>query len=74
MGETRTTPQEQIENQKKLIHRQVSEIQKLKQRIEELEIWERFAGYLLHNCEGQQVYEESLQRWLSEMLEQEKKP
>lgn len=34
----------------------------------ELEVFERFAGYLLDHCEGETIYEESLQRWLSESI------
>lgn len=52
---------------------------KLQQRLAEADkqrdaaqVWERFAGYLLDNCEGQTVYEESLQYWLSEMLRKER--
>lgn len=72
MGETSNSLEERNANQKKLIERQVNEITKLKERIKNLEIWERFAGHLLHNCEQQVVTEESLQRWLAEMVEAEK--
>lgn len=41
-------------------------------RIDELEVMERFVGYLLDNCEREVIYEESLQYWLSEMLRKEK--
>lgn len=41
-------------------------------RIDELEVMERFVGYLLDNCEQEVIYEESLQYWLSEMLRKEK--
>ena len=34
----------------------------------ELEVFERFAGYLLDHCEGETIYEESLQYWLSESI------
>ena len=32
------------------------------------DVWEKFAGYLLDHCEGEIVSEESLQRWLHDML------
>ncbi|WP_448693523.1 hypothetical protein [Pseudomonas rhizophila] len=32
---------------------------------------ERFVGYLLDNCEGEVIYEESLQHWMAEMLAKE---
>ena len=35
-------------------------------RVKELEKWERFAAYLVNNCIGKQVTEESLEQWLSE--------
>lgn len=38
------------------------------QRNAELEVFERFAGYLLDHCEGETIYEESLQYWLSESI------
>lgn len=42
-------------------------------RIAELQIWERFASHLLHNCKGLKVTEAALQQWLADMLEAEKK-
>lgn len=41
-------------------------------RIAELEIWERFATYLLHHCDGKKVTPANLELWLAEMLEAEK--
>ena len=38
------------------------------QRNAELEVWERFAGYLIDKHEGDIIYEEQLQQWLSDML------
>lgn len=61
MGETRNTPEQQIEGQRK-------SIVELTQRVKDLEIWERFAGYMLENCEGQTVTEENLQSWMAAML------
>lgn len=34
-------------------------------RVKELERWERFAAYLVNNCIGQKVTEESLEQWLA---------
>ena len=34
----------------------------------QLGIQDRFAGYLLDHCEGEVIYEESLQYWLSESI------
>lgn len=47
------------------------EIIHLKKEIIEGDKWGRFAGYLLDNCEGETIYEENLQYWLSEMLRKE---
>jgi hypothetical protein len=49
-----------------------AEREKLIDYVEELDVWSRFAGYLLDHCEGETIYEESLQYWLSEMLRKEK--
>lgn len=55
------------------IERCVGEVvEPLLERITELEVMERFVGYLLDNCEREVIYEESLQYWLSEMLRKEK--
>lgn len=35
---------------------------------QQLSIQDRFVGYLLDQCEGEVIYEESLQYWLSESL------
>lgn len=35
---------------------------------QQLGIQDRFAGYLLDHCEGEVIYEESLQYWLSESI------
>lgn len=32
------------------------------------EVWEKFPGYMIDNCEGLIVTEENLQQWLSDML------
>lgn len=48
------------------------ELKQATAKINELLIWERFAGHLLHNCELRTVTEENLQLWLSQMLEAEK--
>lgn len=47
-------------------------IQELEEKVKELDVWSRFAGYLLDNCEGETIWEESLQYWLSDMLKNEK--
>nr|DAH57245.1 MAG TPA: hypothetical protein [Caudoviricetes sp.] len=47
-------------------------IEELEEKAKELDVWSRFAGYLLDNCEGQTIYEENLQYWLSDMLKKEK--
>lgn len=49
--------------------RQVGE---LREQLAKEAVWGRFAGWLLDHCEGQQIYEERLQYWLSEMLAHEK--
>ncbi len=59
MNEKTNTLEERNESQKRLIYRQVS-------RIQELEIWEKFASHLLNNCIGQTVTEENLERWMQE--------
>lgn len=46
---------------------------KLQKMCSDGELWGRFAGYLLDNCEGELIYEESLQRWLADMLAKEEK-
>ena len=38
----------------------------LTNRVKELEKWERFAAYLVNNCEGQVITMESLEKWLAE--------
>jgi len=60
------------DRQMKTIQELTLEVNKATKKIQELAIWERFAGYMLDNCEGQTVTEESLQLWLSEMLRKEK--
>lgn len=42
------------------------------EKIDALEVWERYAAYLLNHCEGETITEENLQRWLADMLESEK--
>lgn len=73
MGETSNTMEQRNESQRRTIEKQVEQIKDLKAKVKELEVWERFAAYLLHNCEGQTVAEENLQTWLAAMLEAEKK-
>ena len=73
MGETTNTMEQRNESQRRTIEKQVEQIKDLKTKVKELEVWERFAAYLLHNCEGQSVAEENLQTWLAAMLEAEKK-
>lgn len=73
MGETTNTMEQRNAGQAITIGKQAAEINVLKAKVKELEIWERFAAYLLHNCEGQTVAEENLQTWLAAMLEAEKK-
>lgn len=52
----------------KMLHRVIAERDAAEQRNAELEVFERFAGYLLDHCEGSTIYEESLQYWLSESI------
>ena len=73
MGETTNTMEQRNESQRRTIEKQVEQIKALNAQIKELSVWERFAAYLLHNCEGETVYEENLQIWLAAMLEAEKK-
>ena len=42
------------------------------QRNAELKVFDQFVGYLLDHCEGETIYEESLQRWLAESIEKNK--
>jgi regulator of sirC expression with transglutaminase-like and TPR domain len=35
-------------------------------------VFDQFVGYLLDHCEGETIYEESLQRWLAESIEKNK--
>lgn len=56
----------------KLALKAQARIEELEEKVKELDVWSRFAGYLLDNCEGQTIWEESLQYWLSDMLKKEK--
>lgn len=60
------------ERQKNTIVDLTNELKTATKKLAEVQIWERFAGYLLDNCEGQTITEESLQAWLSDMLGKEK--
>lgn len=71
--QTERTLEQRNEAQRKTIVEQGQLLKAASARIEELEIWERFAAYLMHNCEGLKIYEERLQEWLAAMLEKEKK-
>jgi hypothetical protein len=42
------------------------------QRNAELQVFDNLVGYLLDYCEGETIYEESLQRWLAESIERTK--
>lgn len=53
---------------------QLKTIQELTQKVKDLEIWERFVGYLLDSCEGQTISEEGLQAWMGGMLAKEAEP
>ena len=48
-----------------------AEIERLKKK---LSIYESFPGYLIDHCEGETMYEESLQRWLAEHVAALSKP
>lgn len=48
------------------------ELVTLRVQLAEAKTMERFVGYLLDNCEGQIIYEESLQQWVAQMLAKEK--
>lgn len=50
---------------------QLKTIQELTQRVKDLEIWERFAAYLLQTCDGQTITPENLAGWMDCMLSQE---
>ena len=67
------TLEQRNEAQRKTIIEQGQLLKEASTRINELAIWERFAGYLLNNCEGSTISEESLQKWLADMLAAEKK-
>ncbi|QEM41146.1 hypothetical protein HYP85_gp049 [Pseudomonas phage Zuri] len=66
MAETTNTLEERNESQRKTILKQVA-------RIQELEIWEKFARYLLNNCNGQTVTPENLEKWLEEAQQPRRK-
>lgn len=66
MAETSNTLEERNESQRKTILKQVA-------RIQELEIWEKFARYLLNNCNGQTVTPENLEKWLEEAQQPRRK-
>lgn len=36
-------------------------------RIKELEVWERFASYLVNNCVGETITEQNLEQWLNKV-------
>ena len=55
----------------KCLREQEGEIKTLQSELTKATVWERFADYLLDNCEGKEIYEERLQYWLSEMLAKE---
>jgi hypothetical protein len=59
MAETTNTMEERNESQRKTILKQV-------ERIKELEIWEKFASYLINNCIDQTVTPENLEKWLED--------
>ena len=66
MAETTNTLEERNESQRKTILKQVA-------RIQELEIWEKFARHLLNNCTGQTVTPENLEKWLEEAQQPRRK-
>lgn len=70
--QTERTLEQMNAAQKKTIEDLTAEVKKLKVEVKENAIWSRFAGYLLDHCEGQTIYEESLQHWMADMLEAEK--
>jgi multidrug efflux pump subunit AcrA (membrane-fusion protein) len=55
-----------------VIHHNIDLQQRLadaERRNAELQVYDNFVGYLLDYCEGETIYEESLQRWLAESIE-----
>lgn len=50
---------------------QLKTIQELTQRVKDLEIWERFAAYLVETCDGHTITPENLTGWMESMLSQE---
>lgn len=75
MAEPKKTEVQELQTrndrQKATIVEMTAELNKAGKKIQELQVWERFVGYLLDHCEMQQVTEESLQTWLAEMLKKE---
>lgn len=71
MAEKSNTMEERNESQRRTIEKLVNENKGLKEELCQADIWSRFAGYLLDNCEGQEITEESLQGWMSDMLQAE---
>lgn len=59
MGESVNTLQERNDEQKKTILKQVT-------RIQELELWEKFAAHLVNNCIGETVTQENLDKWMAD--------
>lgn len=72
----KTLPPSELEarnNRQRKTIEELTQAQKvLSQHINELGIWERFAAYLLHNCDGKTITPTNLELWLAEMLEAEK--
>lgn len=71
-GEVHRTLEQMNAAQKTTIEQLTNQVKNLEKKLADAQIWERFAGYLLDNCEMQQVTEENLQSWLGSMLEKEK--
>lgn len=61
----------EVERMKTACTKEFESVEHLNNELTKARVWERFAGYLLDNCEGQEIYEERLQYWLSEMLAKE---
>lgn len=72
MAQTERTLEQMNAAQKTTIEQLTNQVKNLNAKLDQAQIWERFAGYLLDNCELEQITEENLQGWLASMLEKEK--
>jgi len=73
MGQEERTLEQKNEAQRKTIVEMTQMHKEVMERMIAAGLWERFAAHLLHNCIGQTVTRENLEKWMAEMLEAELK-